>query len=617
MGNFFSQVLPGAIAGDAVRMWYARRENLGLSVAVNSVLLERGVTVLGLIFTVTLMQPFFLERAPNVPGTWVFPVLSAIGTLGFIGLGLLDRLPESLKKWRVMRAFCYLAVHVRSVFLHPGYGITVLLVAMLSQINLSLSVWMLARGMGLDVTALDCMVLIPPVTLIMILPISIAGWGVRETVMVTAFGYVGVAAADALALSVLFGLVSLVAALPGGVLFLTSKDRSAIDFDSLEEETAGEARRPLRFRTRPAMSLNFKIFIDRYIGIFLIFWLNFVARLLGFVLHRDHDLKIQGDILVIKMLGGGSLVMAFPALFGIRRAYPNVKMRLFTTKAVKAFAETLGVFDEILVLDDSSFSGMVASGLHCLRACFSSDTVIDLEVYSYLSTVISLLTLARNRLGYFFDETGFRQRLHTHRVFFHHTSPLYLHYDRMADLVGATVATPADCAAQIRGVLKIDNAAVKSLHRVAIGCGCSGLSSERKLTPEQWAKNVFATATGKDRDVIFLGANTDIQDAQAVIGAVKTTGAWDGKLNNACGDMSLMGSSERWPKARSFGASNRRCYNMRGCSACAAKPFWDLPTRCASAPMKALQKRFSTAKPSVRPASIWCQHRHATARICA
>jgi ADP-heptose:LPS heptosyltransferase len=285
------------------------------------------------------------------------------------------------------------------------------------------------------------------------------------------------------------------------------------------------------------MSLDFKLFIDRCLGVFLIFLFNPIARLLGCILKRDHDLAVRGDILVIKMLGGGSLVMAFPALLGIRRAYPEVKLRLFTTRAVKPFAETLGLFDDIIVLDDSSFGRMFASGFHCLKACFSSDTVIDLEIYSYLSTVLSLLTCARNRLGFFFDETGFRQILHTHRVFFHQASPLYLHYDRMAELLGASLAPPAECAAHVRAVLKIEEAV--PARRIAVGCGCSGLSSERKLTPQQWTRHVFASAPDQDREVIFLGAKSDKGDAVEIARSVMEAQAWKGPLTNTCGDTDL------------------------------------------------------------------------------
>jgi ADP-heptose:LPS heptosyltransferase len=300
-------------------------------------------------------------------------------------------------------------------------------------------------------------------------------------------------------------------------------------------------------------SLRSKIALDRYLGGALIFLFNFVARLLGYLLHRDHALPVRGDITVIKLLGGGSLVMALPALLGIRRTYPAVKIRLLTTGAVKPFAETLGVFDEILILDDRSLVGLVTTTLHCLHACFGNDTVIDLEIYSYLSTVLSIFTFARNRLGFFFEEMGFRQKLHTHRIFFHPSSPLYSHYDWIANMLGAPVVPSPECSDHVRTVLGIGpRTSTPSRRRVAIGCGCSDLSEERKLTPAQWSRHVFSMARDKGREAVFLGAKSDRSEAEKVIAAVQGLGSWCGKLANLCGTMLLEDSLRALAECEEF-----------------------------------------------------------------
>ncbi|HEC14310.1 MAG TPA: UPF0104 family protein, partial [Rhodospirillales bacterium] len=100
--------------------------------------------------------------------------------------------------------------------------------------------FVLALGLGLDVTFVDCLVLFPPVLLVTTLPISIAGWGVREGAMVAAFGLVGVPAEGALVLSILFGLLSIAISLPGGVIWLMSQDRKE-KIVIPEEESAAEA----------------------------------------------------------------------------------------------------------------------------------------------------------------------------------------------------------------------------------------------------------------------------------------------------------------------------------------------------------------------------------------
>jgi uncharacterized membrane protein YbhN (UPF0104 family) len=223
IGVFFAMVLPGAaVGGDAVRIYFTRKAGLELGSAIGSVMLERAVTVLGLVLLVAATQPLLIARVPDIPGTWVFPVLLVVCIVGILVLSQLDRTPDSLRHWRVVRGLASLAADTRRLFFSPAWGGGTLAVAVIGHINLSLAAWVLALGLRLDVGAVDCLVLIPPVILTTILPISIGGWGVREGAMVTAFGFIGVAHESALVLSVLFAVVGMVTALPGGLVFLLS-----------------------------------------------------------------------------------------------------------------------------------------------------------------------------------------------------------------------------------------------------------------------------------------------------------------------------------------------------------------------------------------------------------
>ena len=57
------------------------------------------------------------------------------------------------------------------------------------------------------------------------LPISAAGWGVREASLVTLLGLVGVDRSAALLLSVEFGLLTTLLSLPGGLIWLALRGR--------------------------------------------------------------------------------------------------------------------------------------------------------------------------------------------------------------------------------------------------------------------------------------------------------------------------------------------------------------------------------------------------------
>lgn len=230
IGVFFSQVLPSSVGGDAVRIYKAYRVGLGLKSAVNGVLLERAVTVVALVILVIATQPWFAPRIGHE--RWLVQVMPPLALLaagaagGLAFLMVLDRLPQSLKQWRVVRGLGHLALDARRVFLSVRHLPRVLAWGLVTHVNISFAVFLLATGLALKVTWLDCLVLVPPVLLVTTLPISIAGWGVREAAMVVAFGLIGVPEDGALVLGFMVGVIGIVVGVPGGILWALSRDKS-------------------------------------------------------------------------------------------------------------------------------------------------------------------------------------------------------------------------------------------------------------------------------------------------------------------------------------------------------------------------------------------------------
>ena len=61
--------------------------------------------------------------------------------------------------------------------------------------------------------------------LITMLPISFAGWGVREASMTVAFGYAGLMTAEGTVVSILFGIVTFIAGAMGGLVWVSSPEK--------------------------------------------------------------------------------------------------------------------------------------------------------------------------------------------------------------------------------------------------------------------------------------------------------------------------------------------------------------------------------------------------------
>lgn len=62
--------------------------------------------------------------------------------------------------------------------------------------------------------------------LITMLPISIAGWGVREATMGLAFGYAGLMPSEGVNISLLFGAVTFAVGAVGGLVWVVSAEKA-------------------------------------------------------------------------------------------------------------------------------------------------------------------------------------------------------------------------------------------------------------------------------------------------------------------------------------------------------------------------------------------------------
>jgi uncharacterized membrane protein YbhN (UPF0104 family) len=125
-----------------------------------------------------------------------------------------------------MRFLQLLGEATRTIFLRPAAALPTLALALASQILIAISAYVVAASLGVEVSLIDCIVLMQPVVMITALPISIGGWGVRETAMIALFGLADVPSSAALALSIQLGLLGMVVSLPGILLWLMLKERA-------------------------------------------------------------------------------------------------------------------------------------------------------------------------------------------------------------------------------------------------------------------------------------------------------------------------------------------------------------------------------------------------------
>jgi uncharacterized protein (TIRG00374 family) len=224
---FFNTCFPAGVAGDAARIWLVRADAIGLMRAFNSALIDRIVTVLTLLILCAAMEPFVWQHI--VAGKQLFlgvPLLIAATMITIAvlvnldGVPLLKRMLVALRLLTLASLLDRLAVDSRAVFCSPRALAGPLGLGLASHITVGTAVYMLSLGLNVDITMAECQLVMPIILLVTSLPISIGGWGPRELAMVYLLGAFGVPGDEALALSVEFGVCSMLAALPGAVVWI-------------------------------------------------------------------------------------------------------------------------------------------------------------------------------------------------------------------------------------------------------------------------------------------------------------------------------------------------------------------------------------------------------------
>jgi len=220
---FFNQFLPASVGADIARIWQARKSGLTLPTAMTSVILERIANFLCVVAMTLLAIPVWTKHLYGEGARSAFIATGAFAALFLILIMHLDRLPETWRHWPAFRWLSKLAHDSRSLFLHPFYASMVFATAIAGQLSLATATLLLANGLGFNLRLLDCLITMPAVSLVSSLPISVAGWGVRELAMISAFGMLGVPAESALAVSLVMAMAGLALALPGALFWIARR----------------------------------------------------------------------------------------------------------------------------------------------------------------------------------------------------------------------------------------------------------------------------------------------------------------------------------------------------------------------------------------------------------
>ncbi|WP_404827479.1 lysylphosphatidylglycerol synthase transmembrane domain-containing protein [Ferribacterium limneticum] len=229
IGMFFNQTVFPSLAGEVAKVWLARRAGIPLSITVASLLVDRSLALAGLALLATTTLLLSAMGAITLGSTLVLPLIALISaiTMALMLMARMDRV--EIPAWLRRPWFGTLAGLMQLALSDTRTRALTLAMSVVIHIGIATAMFLIACSLQVPMQLGHCLALVPPVMLLTMLPVSLAGWGLREGAMVVAFGQVGIAAPDSFLVSTTFGGVMLFLGLSGGIPLLFWRRHSACE----------------------------------------------------------------------------------------------------------------------------------------------------------------------------------------------------------------------------------------------------------------------------------------------------------------------------------------------------------------------------------------------------
>ena len=240
-GLFYNNVMPGSVGGDLLKAWYVTKHTQKRLAGALSVVVDRFIGLVGLIFMAVCAYLLFARGSLGGPAEaghdgagqwlgqhknlifWVF--VGIIAVLVFVLVQPYGRARLRRALGRAMHRGIGLLLEAKDAALvycrKPVTVLWAMLLTFVAQSVVIIAFWLLGRNLGIEAGLTQYFLIFPVTWVVGALPISVAGLGVVEASTVELFvRLTGTPAENALALVLCQRFIWVVASLPGAAVHL-------------------------------------------------------------------------------------------------------------------------------------------------------------------------------------------------------------------------------------------------------------------------------------------------------------------------------------------------------------------------------------------------------------
>jgi uncharacterized protein (TIRG00374 family) len=229
VGIFFNNFLPAGVGGDVMKIYDVTRVGNDPHQVFAVTMLDRVIGIAGLC-VLALVASFIVLAGAGLDNLYLYIVIFAGCVAPVLALIMNRRLSRGVRRLFGAITFWGLGGRFDAVFRHLGEYrrlrallARLTLLAMVVQFLRVVTHVLVAQSLGIAVTNLNFVqffVFVPLLSLIMILPISINGLGVREGAGILLFTQIGFSKEQALLMELITYAIMVVVSLLGGFFFL-------------------------------------------------------------------------------------------------------------------------------------------------------------------------------------------------------------------------------------------------------------------------------------------------------------------------------------------------------------------------------------------------------------
>lgn len=304
------------------------------------------------------------------------------------------------------------------------------------------------------------------------------------------------------------------------------------------------------------MRLSTKIAIDRWLGA-----LALQVFIVLFALRRRRPTRPQPKrIVLIKLLGLGSIIQATPLIAALAERYPQCPISMVTKRGNEKLTERIPIIATSLRIDDTNLIRLAITLWQVVRKLRAEPDpcIINLEAYSNLGALIAAASGARWKAGYFRNPADLKlSSIFDVLVYFNPAAPISEVYMQLGRALDTRAVTPP--LARLRALTgdsdEVDTALAscginaRESAFIVINPNASELRLERRWPDENFATTIEHLAQAyPSLRIVIIGVEDERRYVERIISQVAAPERL--RVVNFAGRLSLGGLVELLGRAR-------------------------------------------------------------------